>query len=146
MLTRWGEIDSTFAWMDELRRRMDQAFQEFDQSYGFYPTAGWPRANLYDSGSELVLKAEVPGLLHKDLNVTINQDVLTISGERASDAPQGYSVHRQERTPVKFSRSFSLPTKVDPEKVGASLREGMLTIRLSKVPEAQPRQITVKVS
>ena len=66
-------------------------------------------------------------------------------GERKPDAPQGAFVHRQERAPVKFSRSFALPCKVDPEKSGATLKNGVLTITLAKASEAQPRQIAVKV-
>jgi len=144
MLTRWGNVDSAFAWMDELRRRMDLAFQEFDAELGYLPTAGWPRANLYDVGSELLVQAEVPGLSEEDLQVVVTHDALTLGGERKSDVPEGYSAHRQERSPVRFSRTFGFPCKVDPEKVSATLRDGLLTVRLSKAPDAQPRRISVK--
>jgi HSP20 family protein len=69
-----------------------------------------------------------------------------MSGERKPDESQGYYVHRQERVPVKFSRSFSLPCKVDPEKSTATLKNGVLTITLPKATSAQPRQITVKAA
>jgi HSP20 family protein len=78
------------------------------------------------------------------VQISIHQDVLTMSGERKHDAPQGWFVHRQERAPVKFSRSFSLPCKIDPEKSSATLKNGVLAITLAKVTEAQPRQIAVK--
>ena len=54
-------------------------------------------------------------------------------------------VHRQERTPIKFGRTFTLPCKIDPEKSSAVLKDGVLTVTLAKAPEAQPRQISVKV-
>lgn len=144
MLTRWGDIDSVFTWMDELRRRMDQAFREFDTSYGLLSGTAWPRANLYDTGAEFVLKAEMPGLSAKDVNLSITQDTLTVSGERKLEVPEGYSTHRKERVPLSFSRSFSLPCRIDAEKVSANLQDGLLTVRLSKAAEAQPRQIAVK--
>jgi HSP20 family protein len=86
----------------------------------------------------------MPGLSEKDVQISIHQDVLTLSGERKADAPQGWFVHRQERAPVKFSRTYSLPCKVDPEKSTASLKNGVLRIALAKSVEAQPRQIAVK--
>ena len=139
--------------MDELRHRMNRLWDQYDfdrddhdrvfEAFGSR-SGGWPRINLFDTGASLVVMAEVPGLSEKDLQLTINQDVLTLKGERKSDAPDGYSVHRQERTPVRFSRSFTLPSKIDPEKATANVQHGVLTITLPKAPEAQSRQISVR--
>jgi HSP20 family protein len=104
----------------------------------------FPRLSFADTGAGLVLEADLPGLGEKDVQLSIHQEVLTISGERKQDAPPGSYVHRQERRPVRFSRSFALPCKVDPEKSTASLKNGVLTLTLAKASEAQPRQITVK--
>jgi HSP20 family protein len=135
--------------MDELQRRMNRLFYEYD--VGRAPAAiprlsagSWPRVNLYDAGEELVIEAQVPGMSEKDFEITGNQEVLTISGERRVEHPEGYSVHRQERGGVRFSRSFTFPCKVDMEKTSATVKDGLLTIRLAKAPEAKPRQITVK--
>lgn len=146
MLTRWTDwrdFDRTFAMMDELRARMEQLYGDSREPRA---STGFPLLSLFDTGSSLTLKAEVPGLSEKDIQLTINQDVLTLAGERKPDAPEGYSVHRQERAPIKFSRSFSLPCRVNPELSSASLKNGVLTVTLAKVAEAQPRQITVKAS
>lgn len=150
MLTRWEDLDRTFSVMDEVRRRMDRVFDD----YGPGPAPGaeeetrasaaWPRLNLFDTGAALVVTAEVPGLGEKDLDLTINQDVVTLSGERKTRGPEGYSVHRQERAGFKFSRSFTLPTKIDAEKASAIVKDGILRITLPKAPEAQPKQITVR--
>lgn len=148
MLTRWSDVDQTLAWMNDLQRRMNRLFYEAET--GGWPTtqrlseAAWPPVNLYDHGEELVIEAQVPGMTDKDLRITGNQEVLTISGERKVQAPEGYSVHRQERGGVKFSRSFTFPSKVDMEKTTATVKDGLLTIKLAKAAEAKPRQITVK--
>jgi len=159
MLTRFSDIDRTFAAMDQLRRRMDRFFEEYepasrrdalranlaDETERLWARGRWPRLTLADAGASLVFKAEVPGLTEKDLQLSIHQDVLTMSGERKQDVPEGYFVHRQERAPLKFARSFTLPCKVDPDKSTATLKDGVLTVTLTKAPEAQPRQIAVKV-
>lgn len=156
MLTRWSDFDReffgrSFAAFDELRRTMDAMTRELERPFSWLgrdlaADTTWPRANLYDTGSELVLYAAVPGLSEKDVQITATGDVLTITGERRVEAPAGYSVHRQERGTVTFARSFSLPAKVDFENVSATVKDGMLTVRLGKTPDAQPRQITVKAA
>lgn len=148
MPTRWTDLDRAFSMMDDLQRRMSRLFDEFDVAH--WPasprlTAGaWPPVNLYDTGDEIVFRAQVPGLSHKDIQITGHQDTLTIRGERQVDPPEGYSVHRQERGSVEFSRSFTLPCKVDMERTSAAVKDGLLTVRLAKAAEARPRQIEVK--
>lgn len=162
MTTRISDVDRTFAAMDELRRRMERVFDEYDGragqgaaraffepfEFGFQqrPVATWPRVSVYDTGSALVLYAEVPGLKESDIKIEVAQDVLSLSGERKADAPEGYAVHRRERPPVKFARSLALPCKVDVEKATATVADGILALTLPKSPEAQPRQITVKAA
>jgi HSP20 family protein len=129
---------------------MDRLFQDFDGarwSVGTrdgLATQGWPRTNLCDAGGEILLVAEVPGLGQKDVLISATQDVLTLSGERKADAPEGYSVHRKERAGVKFSRSFALPCRIDVEKTSATVKNGIVTVTMAKAPEAQPRKIAVK--
>lgn len=148
MYPRWNELDRTLAVFEELQRRMNQAFTDLDHGrQGDQRTAGhgsWPPVNLYDTGEELLLVAQVPGVPQDAITINANQDVLTINGERKSGVPEGYSVHRQERGDVTFSRSFTFPCKVDLEQATAITRDGVLTVRLAKAPEAKPRQITVQ--
>lgn len=154
MLTRWNpswsEFDEMFSTMNQLRTYMDRIFEDnasgrsaTGRPFLLYPGT-WPPANLIDSGSNLIVTAEVAGLTEKDINLTLNQDVLTISGERKVQAPEGYSVHRQERAAVNFSRSFALPCRVNPDHASASVKNGILTVTIEKAPDAMPRQITVK--
>jgi HSP20 family protein len=150
MLTRWNsgwkEFDEMFSTMNQLRRYMDSVFDEGlarSPEGGPWASSVWPRTTLIDGGASLVVTAEVPGLTEKDIQLTLNQDVLNISGERKVEAPRGYSAHRQERRPVTFARSFALPCKVDPERVSAAVRNGILTVRLEKAADAMPRQIKI---
>jgi HSP20 family protein len=150
MLTRWYDIDREVAALNELHRRMNRAFGDawFGQPLSFGTTgmtASWPRANLYDTGPSLKALIQTPGLKEEDLNVEVHGDILTISGERKVEVPEGYRVHRNERGSRSFSRSFGLPCRVDPEKTSAQLTNGVLTITMEKHPESQPKKISVSV-
>ena len=148
--TDWSELDDVFSAMNQLRAYMDRVFDDTHSGHlsdgrGLHWLAGnWPRTNLIDAGSNLVLTAEVPGLSEKDVNLTLNQEVLTISGERKVQAPEGYSAHRQERPAISFSRSFTLPCRVNAERTTASVKDGILTVELEKAADAMPRQIAIQ--
>jgi HSP20 family protein len=146
MLSRYDEFDRTFAAMDHLRRRMDRLFEDMDPGRDVERmwSGRFPRVRFHETGERLSLEVDLPGLGEKDVQLSMHQDVLTLSGERKPDAPQGWYVHRQERAPVRFSRSFSLPFKIDPEKSTATMKNGVLTVSLAKALEAKPRQIAVK--
>lgn len=149
MLVRFGDLDRTVSLMDEVRRRMDRVWEDLEGgvgpfSSGLWPASAFPRVNLWDAGNQLVLKADVPGISEKNLQISLHGESLALSGERKSEAPEGYSVHRKERSAYRFSRSVALPCKVNSEQVSAQIKDGVLTIILPKTPEAQPRQISVK--
>lgn len=150
MLSRFSDLENTLAWMDGLRRRMDRAWDEVEPSWQGASrshdlfASSFPRINLFDGGSSLLLKADVPGLSEKDVQVTLHEGGISISGERKVVVPEGYSAHRQERSHVKFSRSLALPCKVSTEQATASVKNGVLTVTMAKAAEAQPRHITVR--
>jgi HSP20 family protein len=100
--------------------------------------------NVFDDGASVVVKADVPGLTNDDLGITLHDGVLSITGKRKDDAPEGYTVHRRERGAYELSRSFRLPVKVDAEKTTAEVKNGVLTVTLAKAVEAQPRRIAVR--
>ena len=144
MLTRWNDFERSLAVLDEFRRRMDTLFTDYDRGALSTGRTLWPKVNMYDADAKVVLEAEVPGVSKDDIDITVSQDVLAISVKRTAEVPESYSVHRRERGAIQFARSFTLPDKVDPEKVGAELKHGVLTITLEKAPEAQPKKITLK--
>ena len=133
---------------DLLRREMNRLF--FDFEHGGIGDVdferGFPRVGIEDKGSTLVVRADVPGLGEKDVELTLDSATLTIKGQRGEETPEGYSAHRKERKAFRFSRSFQLPTKVEAEKTEAVIKNGVLTVTLHKAQEAQPRQISVRAS
>jgi HSP20 family protein len=146
--TGWSEFEDMFGMLNDFRRRMDRAFDDtfgadLELPRGAAARATWPLANLVDTGPQLILTAELPGLSERDVKLTLNQEVLTIAGERKNDAPEGYSVHRRERPDVSFTRSFALPCRVSSERASASVKNGILTVTLEKAADAMPRQIAV---
>lgn len=155
MLTRFTPFDRTLALMDDWRRRMDRAFGDFQAPFlpaGTFEDpwslseATWPRVNLHDTGASLALTAEVPGLTTKDIQIHLENDVLTLSGERKIQVPEGYAAHRRERSAASFTRSFNLPVKVDAEKVTATLKDGVLSLDMPKAQAVQPRQIAIRTA
>jgi HSP20 family protein len=143
MLKRWYDIERDMAAMNDMRRRLESFFGDVESRPSTRLSGSWPRANLFDTGAALYAVLEVPGVNSDDIEIEAHQDALTISGVRKTQAPEGYRVHRNERRPGKFSRSFGLPCKVDLEKTKAVLKNGLLTVTLEKAAEAQPKKITV---
>jgi HSP20 family protein len=148
MITRLQDIHRILGAMDLFRNQMNSMFNQYDRQVstgnGWNPTGGYPRTNLSDTGDNLELIAEVPGVSKEALNVKIQGNYLEISGSRNSDNPEGYKVHRTERETTSFSRSFTLPYEVDAAKVEATLKDGLLKMTLPKSETAKPRQISIQ--
>jgi HSP20 family protein len=139
----FGSVGRSASTLDQLRRQMERVFTDFEDQYG---ATAWPRMSLDDDGANLVLRAEVPGMAEQNLEITANATTLTLRGQRQDDVPEGYTVHRKERSAVQFARSFQLPTKIDPDNVQATIKNGVLTLKLPKAAEARPKQISIKAS
>lgn len=144
MLARFADFDRTFGVLDELRRQMDRVWEDYEGIPAKQAPAAWPRFNVFDGGAELILEADVPGLTEKDLDVSLEDGVLSIRGELKQTAKEGYTLLRRERPALKFARSIALPFKVDAERTTALVKDGVLTVTLAKAPEARPRQIAVR--
>jgi HSP20 family protein len=119
------------------------------RDFGFSAGATWvPPVDVFQTGEhELVLKAELPDMAREDIDVTVENFVLTIKGEKklATDVKEEH-FHHVERRYGAFSRSFSVPRTVDSGKVVAEYKNGVLTVRLPLHEEAKPRQIKVDVA
>jgi HSP20 family protein len=105
-----------------------------------------PPVDIYETENELVLKADVPDVDQKNIDVRVENQTLTISGERKferEDSGKGY--HRIERNYGNFSRSFAVPNSFDTENIAATYRNGVLSVSLPKKEAAKPRQIKVAV-
>jgi HSP20 family protein len=119
------------------------------RDFGFSGGATWvPPVDVYQTGEhELVLKAELPDMTREDIDVTVENFVLTIKGEKKlSGDVKEEQFHHVERRYGTFTRSFSLPQTVDPNRVTAEYKHGVLTVRLPLREEAKPRSIKVDVA
>lgn len=106
-----------------------------------------PAVDIYETENELVLKADIPDVDLKDIDVRVENQTLTVSGERKFDPEtDGKGYHRIERSYGKFTRSFAVPPTFDTEKVAAEYKNGVLRVALPKKEAAKPRQIKVEVA
>ncbi len=109
--------------------------------------SGWtPALDLYQTTDDVVAIVELPGMRKEDIEISLHDGMLTISGERKDETSQDEKNGRSERLVGKFRRSVSLPTRVDSTKVNATYKDGLLTVTLPKAEEVKPKQIQVNVS
>lgn len=152
MLTRFSDFNDwpRFGFADfgpaaphaQLRRELERLFGDFERT----TTPGGTPLGFEDDGASFVLRVDVPGLTESDFEISVAGNTVTLRGERKLEAPEAYSVHRRERSAVRFAKSFELAARVDAEKVTATLKHGVLTLTLPKAAEHQPRQISVKAA
>ena len=151
-VVRWNP----FGELNQLQDRINRAFSDTygrgsgptHHDEGLMTTGEWaPPVDIYQNADqELVLKAELPDIVPDDIELSVNNDTLTISGEkRFTNEVKEDQFHRIERRYGTFSRSFSLPSSVDAAKISAEHKNGVLTVRLPAHEEAKPRQIKVDV-
>jgi HSP20 family protein len=144
-ITRWDPFRDVLS----LQNRMNSLFQEFERGQGetgAVTAAFVPPVDIYEDEHKIVLKLEVPGLTEKDLDIQLENQVLTIKGERKFEKEEKeQNFHRIERRYGSFYRSFTIPNTVDPESVKAGYDAGVLKIELAKRAEAKPKQIKVAV-
>jgi HSP20 family protein len=136
--------------LSTLQDRMNRIFRESFSPEGSdeaLTTSNFaPPVDIYEDEHNITLKIEVPGIDEKDINVSIENNTLTVGGERRFEKDEKEeNFHRVERTYGSFTRSFTLPNTVDLEQVSAHYEKGVLKIRLAKKAEAKPKQIKVNV-
>lgn len=147
-IVRWDP----FRELSDMQDRMGRLLGDFYGRRGaddLMRRGAWiPPVDIYDSGNhELVIKAELPDMKREDIQLTVENNTLTISGEKKLDVEvREEAFHRVERSYGSFSRSFSLPPTVDAGRVTADYKAGVLTVRLPIREEAKPRQIQVNVT
>ena len=108
--------------------------------------SGWsPALDIYQNNDNVIARVELPGMRKEDIEISLHDGMLTISGERKAESSEGDKAERTERYVGKFRRSVSLPAQVDAGKVSANYRDGILTVTLPKAEEAKPKQIQVNV-
>jgi len=142
-ITRWDPFRDVVA----LQNRVNSLFREISEGDNPLTTASFvPAVDVYEDTKKVVLKLEVPGMEEKDLDVRVENNTLTVKGERKFEKDEKEeNFHRIERRYGSFYRAFTLPSTVNTQNVEASYNAGVLKLELSKKPEAQPKQIKVNV-
>lgn len=137
-------MDWTFSPITELermRRGMDDLFERFGMAPG--ADTAFPATNVYDTGDEILIAVEAPGVPKDRLQVDLRENVLTLSGTRESAPYRNASPLRQETPAGTFTKTLRLPAKVAPDKIQAQYKNGILLIRMPKSEESKPRQIAI---
>ncbi|MBS1806582.1 MAG: Hsp20/alpha crystallin family protein [Acidobacteria bacterium] len=131
----------------QFRRFFGETFDPFAGTEENWSLTTWaPACDIFETENAIVLKAELPEVKTEDVKVTLENNLLTIRGERKfSTETKKENYHRVERSYGEFMRSFTLPNIVDPNKINAEFKEGMLTVTMTKREEAKPKQVEVKV-
>jgi HSP20 family protein len=149
VLTRWDPFRE-FSTMQDRMNRMNRLFREAyspeGQEEALTTTTFAPPVDIYEDEHSIALKMEVPGIDEKDIDVRVENNTITVHGERKIEKDEKEeNFRRVERQYGSFTRSFTLPSSVDPEQVSADYDKGVLKINLAKKAEAKPKQIKVNV-
>jgi len=149
LLTRWEPLRE-FSTMQDRMNRMNRLFRESYSPEGpeeaLTTTSFAPPVDIYEDEHTITLELEVPGIDEKDIDVRVEGNTLSVHGERKIEKEEKEeNFRRVERQYGSFTRSFTLPSSVDPAQVSADYDKGVLKIRLAKKAEAKPKQIKVNV-
>jgi len=149
-IVRWEPFRDLVSVQERMNRIFDEAFRGTARGTDDEWALGgsWaPVVDIFEHNGNLVLKAELPGVDPKEVDVHVENNVLTLRGERKFDSEvKREKYHRVERAYGSFSRSFTLPNVVDTDKIKAEYRDGVLHVTLPTREEAKPKQIAVAVS
>jgi len=134
-----------FSLRHQMNHFFDDIFRPVVWDEGRLAAWSWnPTVDIYENDGTIVINAELPGIDKKDIVIDVKDGVLTLKGERSSDNEvKKEKYYRRERTFGRFERAFRLPEDVDPEKISADYKDGILKISIPKPEERKPKQITV---
>jgi len=135
----------------QLRNEVDRLVNDFFRPMGGDLSGGWagaarafPPLNAWEDGDTTYIEAELPGVKSEDLDISVEGSLLTIRGRRNEETVEGMVYHRQERGSGEFTRALRLNVDVDPAGVEATLKDGVLLVKLPKAESAKPKKIQVQ--
>jgi len=147
VLTRWEPVRELANLQERMNRLFNDSFSPVVSQESLSAGSFVPPVDVYEDEQGIRLKMEVPGIDEKDIDVRLENSLLTVRGERKlENETKEENYHRIERRYGSFTRSFTLPNTVNPEEVKASYSKGVLTIALGKRAEARPKQIKVNIT
>src|ERR1700687_4090291 len=145
-VTRWDPVREFTTIQDRMNRLFRDSYGTEGREEALTTTAFAPPVDVYEDEHNVTLKIEVPGIDEKDIDVRIENNTLTVHGERKFEKDEKEENYRRvERQYGSFTRTFTLPNTVDTEGVSANYEKGVLKVKLSKKAEAKPKQIKVNV-
>jgi HSP20 family protein len=127
---------------NEMRRLQDEVNRLFSSAQ-LAPPASFPPVNAFANEDGIALSAQLPGVEQDDVEISVFRDTLTLRGKRQPEAPDRQAYHRRERGHGEFVRNMSLPFRVDPNRVEATIQDGLLRISLHRPDEDKPKRIKV---
>jgi HSP20 family protein len=129
--------------MDQLQQEMNRVFNAAGAGHVFAPPS-YPALNVWTNDNGQMITAELPGFTAEDINIDVTGDALSISGERRhKDTPKEAVYHRRERTFGSFSRTIQLPFMIDPNKVEAQFKNGILLVSLPRAEADKPKKVAI---
>jgi HSP20 family protein len=145
-IVRWEPLREFSTLQNEMNRLFNTVFDTPAANGGTTLRRWMPAMDLVETDDHFVLRADLPGLSEEDVNIEVEDRVLTISGERKAEhelSKEGY--HRVERAFGSFSRALTLPEGIDPDAVAATFDRGVLEVRIPKPEQRKPRKVTIGV-
>jgi HSP20 family protein len=146
LLATWPGLGRLTELRDEIDRVFEGPVAEFVRGSNYF--SGWtPALDVFEDKDAFTVKVELPGMKKEDINVTLHDGSLSISGERKHEVrPDDTEVHRTERYVGRFQRTLTLPAAVAADRIKATYKDGVLSVHLPKTEEAKPKQIDVRIN
>ena len=145
-ITRWRPFRDLISIQDEMNRLFDDFFERPVTRPEWTGGVWCPCVDMSETKDNVIIKTEIPGMSKDDVKVSVQDNVLTLSGEKKQEKEEkDANYHRIERNHGSFSRSFTLPASVKPDKVKATYKDGVLNITLPKSEEVKPKEIPISV-
>ena len=143
-VVRWDPFQQLVAMGNRLNRTLNDPYAPHtEDSFGAWA----PPVDIFEKGDQLVIRAEIPGVRAENMEVRVENGVLTLHGERKQETEvKAENAYRMERVYGTFTRSFSLPTTVDAAKVAATCKDGVLEVTVPKAETAKPKKVEIKVT
>lgn len=143
-IVRWDPWRSMTTLQDRINRLFEELSAPQREEDDVTMSAWRPAVDIYDQEDAIVIKAELPGLTKEDISIEMKENKLILKGERIEEKEiNEENYYRRERSVGSFHRVFTLPTGIDPEKVSANFKDGILKVEIPKAEETKPKRITI---
>ncbi len=146
-IVRWDPFRNMTTLQDRINRVFDETVNKSKDYNDDVSKCDWrPVVDIYDSEKAIVINAELPGVTKENITLGVKENILTLKGERKSEAEaKKENYYRMERCYGAFERAFTLPSAIDPQKIKANFKDGVLKIEIPKPEEKRPKQVTINV-